>query len=59
MGTDMIFKPFVLDYSSNLGAGILNRDNDTTLYPSAMSAITPKCSLLTKCHTPPHPLGYS
>ena len=36
MGTDMIFKPFVLDFTSNLGAGILNRDNDTTLYPSAM-----------------------
>ena len=36
MGTHMIFKRFVLDYSSNLGAGTLNKDNDTTLYLSAM-----------------------
>ena len=36
MGTDMIFKRFVLDFTCNLGAGTLNKDNDTTLYLSAM-----------------------
>ena len=36
MGTHTIFKRFVLDFTSNLGAGTLNKDNDTTLYPSAM-----------------------
>ena len=59
MGTRINFSHLFLDSSSSLGAGTLNKDNDTTLYPSAMSAITPKCSVLTKCHTPPHPLGCS
>ena len=51
MGTRINFSHLFLDSSSSLGAGTLNKDNDTTLYPSAMSAITPNCSVLTKCHT--------
>ena len=36
MGTPINFIDLFLDFTSNLGAGTLNKDNDTTLYPSAM-----------------------
>jgi hypothetical protein len=36
MGTPINFSHLFLDYSSNLGAGTLNKDNDTNVYPSAM-----------------------
>ena len=36
MGTPINFSHLFLDYSSNPGAGTLNKDNDTTLYLSAM-----------------------
>ena len=36
MGTPINFSHLFLDFTCNLGAGTLNKDNDTTLYLSAM-----------------------
>ena len=55
----MIFRCLCLDLSSGFDFGTLTKDNIELVFPSAKWAITPKCSSVSKCHTPPLPLGFS